>query len=304
MLDDARLVRRTQPPQTCLRRGESAARSVRDRATDVGAGSVAETSSRAMAPSYGNPLTGDGLREAPGEVVGTKGGVTGTGISDIEAEAVRPGPPSEETAFRMPNLDAMLKGDMPEVRAQIQRAAEDNPELFDAYQQGRISHDSLVADLATKVGMSPDQWRKMAIGKGLNPEEQVALQAAAIDAQARSEQLAKDIVARGGADHLTPEEVVHGLNSLVDSTRLLAVARGGRSTAGRTLNALKIRLDAVLARGITASNERISAIRDAAQAKRATARANTCSSRRRRWIPSSARRSRRTTAGRTATSNR
>ncbi|HXJ31396.1 MAG TPA: lytic transglycosylase domain-containing protein [Gemmatimonadales bacterium] len=221
--------------------------------------------------SYADPLTGDGLREAPGEVVGTRGGVTGRGISDVEAARV--GEPSSETVARMPNLDAMLKGDMPEVRAQIQRAAEDNPELFDAYRQGRISHDSLVTDLATKVGMTREQWLKTPVGKGFSTEEMVALQAAAIDAQARSEQMAKDIAARGGVDALSPEQVAYGLNELVNNTRLLAVARGGRTTAGRTLNALKNRLDATLARGITASNDRIAATRLASQARAAVKRA-------------------------------
>jgi flagellum-specific peptidoglycan hydrolase FlgJ len=222
--------------------------------------------------SYADPLSGDGLREAPGEVVGTRGGVTGRGISDVEAARV--GEPSTETVARMPNLDAMLKGDMPEVRAQIQRAAEDNPELFDAYRQGRISHDSLVTDLATKVGMTREQWLKTPVGKGFSTEEMVALQAAAIDAQARSEQMAKDIAARGGVDALSPEQVAYGLNELVNNTRLLAVARGGRTTAGRTLNALKIRLDATLARGITASNDRIAATRLASQARAAVKRAS------------------------------
>jgi flagellar protein FlgJ len=218
---------------------------------------------------YGSPL--NGLREEPGQVVGTRGGVTGRGISDVEAARV--GAPSEETLARMPNLDAMLKGDMPEVRAQIQKAAEDNPALFDAYRQGRISHESLVQDLATRVGMTREEWLKTPVGKGFNQDEMVALQAAAIDAQVRSEQMAKDIAARGGVDALSPEQVAYGLNELVDNSRLLSVARGGRSTAGRTLNALKIRLDATLARGITAGNERIVAQRTAAQARAATRRA-------------------------------
>jgi hypothetical protein len=239
-----------------------------------GAGSLAEDIvTQNGRKSYGDPLSGDGLREAPGEVVGTKGGITGTGISDINAEGARPGPPSEATLKRMPNLDAMLKGAMPEVRAQIQRAAEDNPELFDAYTQGRISHDSLVNDLATKVGMTREEWLKTPVGKGFNPQEMVALQAAAIDAQARSEKMARDIVARGGVDALSDEQVAYGLNELSKNTQLLTVARGGRSTAGRTLESLKNRLDATMARGINASNERIGAQRIAAQAKRATARA-------------------------------
>jgi hypothetical protein len=239
-----------------------------------GAGSLAEDIvTQNGRKSYGDPLSGDGLREAPGEIVGTKGGITGTGISDINAEGARPGAPSAETLKRMPNLDAMLKGAMPEVRAQIQRAAEDNPELFDAYTQGRISHDSLVNDLATKVGMTREEWLKTPVGKGFNPQEMVALQAAAIDAQARSEKMARDIVARGGVDALSDEQVAYGLQELSKNTQLLTVARGGRSTAGRTLESLKNRLDATMARGINASNERIGAQRIADQAKRATARA-------------------------------
>lgn len=215
---------------------------------------------------YGNPL-----QEGPGQVIGRKGEVTGRGISDVEAAHV--GPPSTETQFRMPNLDAMLKGEMPEIRAQIQKAAEDNPQLMDAYQQGRISRDSVMTDLARRVGMSKADWLKTKVGQGFSTPELAALQAAAIDAQGQSQTLARDIVARGGVDALSPEQVAHSLTTLVDNSRLLAVARGGRASAGRSLNILKERLDATMAQGINASNERIAALRVKSQAKAAVDRA-------------------------------
>jgi flagellum-specific peptidoglycan hydrolase FlgJ len=215
---------------------------------------------------YGNPL-----QEGPGQVIGTRGEVTGRGISDVEAANV--GAPSERTKALMPNLDAMLKGEMPEVRAQIQKAAEDNPELMAAYQQGRISHDSMMTDLATKVGMSKQDWLKTPVGKGFSTPELAALQAAAIDAQEQSKKLATDIAARGGVGALTPEQVAHSLSTLVDNARLLAVARGGRASAGRSLNILKQRIDATMAQGINASNERIAALRAKAQAQSAVKRA-------------------------------
>ena len=215
---------------------------------------------------YGNPL-----QEGPGQVIGRKGEVTGRGISDAEAANV--GEPSAQTKHLMPNLDAMLKGEMPEVRAQIQKAAEDNPELMAAYQQGRISRDSVMTDLATKVGMSKADWLKTPVGKGFSTPELAALQAAAIDAQHQSKKLAGDIVAKGGVDALTPEEVAHSLSTLVDNSRLLAVARGGRASAGRSLNILKQKLDATMAQGINASNERIAALRTKSQAQAAVKRA-------------------------------
>src|SRR4030095_9125141 len=154
-----------------------------------------------------------------------------------------------------PNLDSMIGDDMPEIAAQIRKAAEDNPDLFEKYRQGVISQDSLKNDLAKRVGMSLQDWLKTPVGKGFNPEEMVALQAAAIEAEGRGTDMCVELSARGGVDALTPEELAFSAVTLADATGVLAVARGGRTTAGRTLNALKNRFDRTMARDITASNE-------------------------------------------------
>lgn len=212
-----------------------------------------------------------GLWSDSSQVVGEKAGITGRGIVDVEGAGV--GTPKDAIRKLMPNLDAMLGDEMPEVRAQIQKAVEDNPELFEAYTQGRISHESLRDDLARRVGMTTKDWNKTKVGQGFSTPELVALQAAAVDAQNGATSMAREILARGGVDALSPEEVAFGLSNLFDSTRLLAVARGGRATAGRSLNALKIKMDRTLARGITASNERVGARRTAEQARRAAVKA-------------------------------
>ena len=238
---------------------------------DTPGGVAADMVTRNGTKDYGNPL-----RDGPGQVIGTaeRGGrdVTGRGITDVEAAGI--GEPSAKTKFLMPNLDAMLGEEMPEVRAQIQKAAEDNQELMAAYQQGRISHDSVVTDLANRVGMSKKDWLKTKVGQGFSTPELAALQAAAIDAEGQSKKLAQDIGAReNGVDGLTPEEVAHSLETFVDNAHLLAVARGGRASAGRSLNILKKKLTATLAQGINASNERIAATKAKAQAQAAVKRA-------------------------------
>lgn len=268
--DNARFVRRTQTTADLpFERGADGVHGPHavEQPNDTPGAVAADMVTKNGTKDYGNPL-----QEGPGQVIGRKGEVTGRGISDAEAANV--GEPSAQTKHLMPNLDAMLKGEMPEVRAQIQKAAEDNPELMAAYQQGRISRDSVMTDLATKVGMSKEDWLKTPVGKGFSTPELAALQAAAIDAQEQSRKLAGDIVAKGGVDVLTPEEVAHSLSTLVDNSRLLAVARGGRASAGRSLNILKQKLDATMAQGINASNERIAALRVKSQAQAAVKRAS------------------------------
>ncbi|HYW88740.1 MAG TPA: hypothetical protein VFB50_13270, partial [Chloroflexota bacterium] len=215
------------------------------------------------------------LRSDQGTVSLEQGNVRSTAlVSNEEIQRATEGAPSARTEANMPNLNAMLEGE-PEIAAQIRKAADDNPDLFEAYRQGRISMDSLRNDLAKRVGMTVQDWNKTKIGQGFNEREMVALQAAAVEQQGRMMDTAQSIVAKGGVDALTPEELVFSAATLADATKILAVARGGRSTAGRTLNALKQRFDRTMASGITAANERLAAQKTAAQARRAAARATT-----------------------------
>jgi len=208
----------------------------------------------------------------PGQIVGKTEGRVSRAITDVEAAGV--GPPSEATLRAMPNLDALLKDEVPdEIAAAIQKNVEDNPELFEAYIQGRISHASLTDDLARKVGMSTKDWLATKIGQGFSTPELVALQAAAVDAKFGLMDMGNEIMARGGVDALSPEEQAFALRNLFEGTGLLAVARGARSTQGRSLNALKQRFDRTLARGITGANEKRAADKAAAQARRGAAKA-------------------------------
>jgi murein DD-endopeptidase MepM/ murein hydrolase activator NlpD len=213
------------------------------------------------------------LRSDGGTVSGEVGNVRATALVSHEAvQQATERPPSARTEANMPNLDAMLKGE-PEIAAQIRKAAEDNPDLMEAYRQGRISMDSLRNDLAKRVGMTVQDWNKTRIGQGFNQDEMVALQAAAVEQQGRLQDLGRDIIAKGGVDSLSPEELVFSAATLADATKILAVARGARSTAGRTLNALKQRFDRTMASGITLANEQLAARRTAQQARRAATRA-------------------------------
>jgi murein DD-endopeptidase MepM/ murein hydrolase activator NlpD len=218
---------------------------------------------------------GRGTLRSDAGTVSLEGDVRATSLVSHEAvQAATETPPSARTEANMPNLDSMLEGE-PEIAAQIRKAAEDNPDLFEAYRQGTISQDSLKNDLAKRVGMTVQDWIKTPIGKGFNERELVALQAAAIEQQGRMQDLGRDILAKGGVDSLTPEELVFSMATLADATKILAVARGGRTTAGRTLNALKNKFDRTMAQGVTAANERIAANRLAQQARRAATRATT-----------------------------
>lgn len=218
---------------------------------------------------------GRGTLRSDEGTVSLAGDVRSTALVSHEAvQAATDTPPSARTAANMPNLDAMLQGE-PEIAAQIRKAAADNPDLIEAYRQGRISMDSLRNDLAKRVGMTVQDWNKTAIGKGFNPEEMMALQAAAVEEQGRLQDLGRDIIAKGGVDSLSPEELVFSAATLADAIKILAVARGARSTAGRTLNALKQRFDRTMASGITLANEQLAARRTAQQARRAATKATT-----------------------------
>jgi hypothetical protein len=218
---------------------------------------------------------GRGTLRSDGGTVSLEGDVRATALVSHEAvQAVTETPPSARTEANMPNLASMLEGE-PEIAAQIRKAAEDNPDLIEAYRQGTISMDSLRNDLAKRVGMTVQDWNKTPIGKGFNERELMALQAAAIEQQGRMQDLGRDIIAKGGVDELTAEELVFSAATLADTVKILAVARGGRTTAGRTLNALKQRFDRTMASGITLANEQLAARRLGQQARRAATRATT-----------------------------
>jgi hypothetical protein len=218
---------------------------------------------------------GRGTLRSDTGTVSLEGDVRSTALVSHEAiQRATETPPSARTEANMPNLDAMLEGE-PEIAAQIRKAAEDNPDLFEAYRQGTISMDSLRNDLAKRVGMTVQDWNKTKIGQGFNEREMVALQAAAIEQHGRLQDLGRDILAKGGVESLSPEELVFSAATLADATKILAVARGARSTAGRTLNALKQKFDRTMASGITLANEQLAARRLGEQARRAARRATT-----------------------------
>lgn len=214
------------------------------------------------------------LRGDEAQVIGEAEGITGRGILAPDEVMASSKPMTEQTKQLMPNLKAYLGEDMPEVEAQIQKAVEDNPELFGAYRQGRITFDSLKNDLAKRVGMDVTAWKHTKVGQAFNDQEMVALQAAMIEMQNRSTALARDIQARGGVDSLSPEQVAYSINQFVDAQRIAAIAKGAGSTTARALNARKVKFTQELASGITAANERKAAQKVRDQAARGVKRAN------------------------------
>jgi hypothetical protein len=208
-----------------------------------------------------------------GEVLSTvaRSGET-TGIVRSAGAGAEVAAPSAATVARMPNI-AKLAPEMPEVAASLQRVAEENPQLMDAYTQGRITHQQLVEDLAPKLGMTAAEFQRSPIGKAYNPEELLTLRAAVVQKQVQAAQMAAKIAAKGGVEALTPTEKAEYIAQIVDAARLQAVGRGAAATAGRTLNQQKIVINQEMAQAITGGNEAraAKAAADAAEARLARA---------------------------------
>lgn len=202
----------------------------------------------------------------PAQILGPRGDVLSTvardetrqglvsGVVRSEAGAAAINAPSAETLRRMPNV-AKLAPDMPDIAASIQRQAEDNPRLFDAFQQGTITHRELVEDLAPRLGVTADQFLKTPIGKAFTPEELLALRASVVSKQAEAASLAETIAQKGGVDALSAEEKARAIETIVDAARLTVVGKGGGSTAARALNQQKIVISREMAQAITGGNE-------------------------------------------------
>lgn len=184
-----------------------------------------------------------------------------TGISRTVAGAEHIAPPSPQTLKNMPNL-ARMAVDMPDVQASIQRVAEENADLMKAYRQGTISHEQLVKEAASSVGMTADDFLKTRVGKAFTPEELLALRATVTNNMDELGQLTRDIEAKGGVKKLDATEKLDVIRRMMDAARLQAVGRGAASTAGRALNQQKISIDRALASAITKGNELRSAQRE------------------------------------------
>jgi hypothetical protein len=216
----------------------------------------------------------------PVQILGPRGEVLSTvarqgqdvGIVRSAGAGAEVAAPSAATVARMPNI-AKLAPEMPEVAASLQRVAEENPHLMDAYTQGRITHQQLVEDLAPKLGMTTAEFQKSPIGKAYNPQELLTLRAAVVQKQVQAARMAADIAAKGGVEALTPTQKAEYIAQIVDAARLQAVGRGAAATAGRTLNQQKIVINQEMAQAITGGNEAraAKAAADAAEARLARA---------------------------------
>jgi hypothetical protein len=216
----------------------------------------------------------------PVQILGPRGEVLSTvarqgqdvGIVRSAGAGAEVAAPSAATVARMPNI-AKLAPEMPEVAASLQRVAEENPNLMDAYTQGRITHQQLVEDLAPKLGMTTAEFQKSPIGKAYNPQELLTLRAAVVQKQVQAARMAADIAAKGGVEALTPTQKAEYIAQIVDAARLQAVGRGAAATAGRTLNQQKIVINQEMAQAITGGNEAraAKAAADAAEARLARA---------------------------------
>jgi hypothetical protein len=216
----------------------------------------------------------------PVQILGPRGEVLSTvarqgqdvGIVRSAGAGAEVAAPTAATVARMPNI-AKLAPEMPEVAASLQRVAEENPQLMDAYTQGKITHQQLVEDLAPKLGMTAAEFQKSPIGKAYNPQELLTLRAAVVQKQVQAARMAADIAAKGGVEALTPTQKAEYIAQIVDAARLQAVGRGAAATAGRTLNQQKIVINQEMAQAITGGNEAraAKAAADAAEARLARA---------------------------------
>lgn len=164
------------------------------------------------------------------------------------------GAPSEDTLRRMPNLMHMANGD-PDLQATIQRSADANPELFDKFRRGVITHDMLVNDLAPQLGMTAEQFMKNPVTRAYNDAELIALRATALDTVGDVTDAARTIHEAGGLSKLSPEDKINFVLRMNDAQQLLARAKGGGSNAARALNSQKKNITRELARSITSGNE-------------------------------------------------
>jgi murein DD-endopeptidase MepM/ murein hydrolase activator NlpD len=230
------------------------------------------------APPREAPVTG------PTQIFGPEGDVIST-ISRAEGEPgltsiVRTGRGAEvgeanaETRQRMPNIEKVAPENA-DIRATIQRTAEENPQLMDAYRRGVITHKQLIEDLAPRLGMTADDFLKSPIGKAYNAEELLALNATMINAEAESVRAANRIAEAGGIANLTPEDKLQFARQQLDAARLQLVARGGSSEAGRTLNQQKIAITEEMARSVVGGNERVAAERSLETATERQSRTDT-----------------------------
>ena len=200
----------------------------------------------------------------------TPEGRAGAAFTDAGAAAAEP--PSDEILARMPNI-SKLAGDMPDVLATMARNAEIDPELVKEYQRGTQKWKDLIADVSEGIGMTAEDFLKTPAGKAFNEHELLTLRATQIETTGRLTEMANDIAAAGGSRFRDPEQRLADMTTLLDAARLQQVAKGGGSTAGRTLNQQKIRLNRELAQTITTANEekRAQEFVDKAQAKWAAA---------------------------------
>lgn len=182
-------------------------------------------------------------------------------------------PPSDEALKSMPNLMHMA-GDMPDVRATIQRFAEDNPGLIEKYTQGTITHDELVKDTAKHLGMTKDDFLKTRVGQAFNPQELLALRGAIVESHKQVGEMANYIRERGGAKALSDEEKLGAVRKILEAGQLQAIGRGAVATAGRALNQQKINVDRGIAAMLTRGNELRSSRRALTEAKARQAWAN------------------------------
>jgi len=181
-------------------------------------------------------------------------------------------PPSAETLERMPNLLRMAS-DSPDLQASLQRQAEENPQLFDKYRRGAITHQELVESLAPKLGMTPEKFLSTPAGKAFNEQELLVLRSAVVDKAADMARLSQDIHDKGGVGNLTPSEMVAAMSQMNDASRLQAIATGAASTTARTLNQQKILITQRMARALTGANEAAAAAADKARAAARSRRA-------------------------------
>ena len=228
---------------------------------------------------YLNPklTTAEQALEIPGkppgasQIYGPRGellsSVAPGGIASTARAAEVMGEIPKAVSDRMPNLKYIAQ-DNPDIAATLAANARIQPELIDAYKRGTQKWDDLIHDVAKRFGMTKEQYLKTPTGKAFNEAEQLALRATAMDQAEAATEWARRVDEKGGVSKLTEEEKVGFMNTLIDASRLQAIATGGASTAGRTLNQQKIRMNQEMARSIVSGVEQREAAKLAREAER------------------------------------
>lgn len=174
---------------------------------------------------------------------------------------------ADDIAKRLPNF---IKWDLDsETKTLLTRMAEDPDvgRLIDGLRQGVITHESLINELAPRLGMTTKDFLKVQKGQALNQTELIVLHAAIESKATEAAHQAPILLEKLTQGKLGHEDKAELVKQLTDLGQLLAIGQGTRATAGRALNQFKIIVTHEMASAITGGNEKVAAQRALAKAE-------------------------------------